>query len=105
MLQYLIIVIIPIFLLNKGINNIIPTFDEKKGNIEVLGEVIMQIISLLLGIYIINRIVCYIPTFSGNNLAEINFMNVVLIIVFTNLNSETGKKVNLVYSRVMSLER
>jgi hypothetical protein len=100
LLQYLIIIIIPIYILNRFINGVIPNFDEKKGNIELLGEVIMQVISLLLGIYIIHRIVLYIPTFSGNNLGDINFMNVVLIIVFSGLNSENGKKINQVYNRL-----
>ena len=100
LLQYLIIIIIPIFIFNRFINGIIPKFEEKKGNIELLGEVIIQVISLLLGIYIIHRIVLYIPTFSGNNLGDVNFMNVVLIIVFSGLNSENGKKINHVYNRL-----
>jgi hypothetical protein len=100
LLQYLIIVIIPIYVLNRFINGFIPTFNEKSGNIELLGEVIMQVISLLLGIYIIHRIVIYIPSFSGNVLGDVNFMNVVLIIVFSGLNSENGKKINHVYNRL-----
>ena len=101
LLQYLVIIIIPIYILNRFINGVIPDFNENKGNIELLGEVIMQVISLLLGIYIIHRIVLYIPTFSGNNLMDVNFMNIVLIIIFSGLNSENGKKVNLVYNRLM----
>ena len=103
LLQYLIIIIIPIYILNRFINGVIPIFDDKKGNIELLGEVIMQVISLLLGIYIIHRIVLYIPTFSGNNLGDVNFMNVVLIIVFSGLNSENGKKINHVYNRLSAV--
>ena len=101
LLQYLIIVIVPIYVLNRTINGVIPKFNESKGNIELLGEVIMQVISLLLGIYIIHRIVIYIPSFSGNNLGDLNFMNVVLIIVFSGLNSENGKKINHVYNRLL----
>ena len=103
LLQYLIIIIIPIYIFNRFINGVIPIFDDKKGNIELLGEVIMQVISLLLGIYIIHRIVLYIPTFSGNNLGDVNFMNVVLIIVFSGLNSENGKKINHVYNRLSAV--
>lgn len=101
LLQYLVIVIVPIYVLNRTINGIIPKFNESKGNIELLGEVIMQVISLLLGVFIIHRIVTFIPTFSGNNLSDINFMNVVLIIVFSGLNSENGKKINHVYNRLL----
>jgi hypothetical protein len=101
LIQYLVIVIVPIFVLNKMISNVIPDFDESKGNIELLGEVIAQSICLILGIYIIHRIVTYLPTFSGNNLAELNLMNVVLLITFFSMNSDTGKKVNQVYTRIM----
>jgi hypothetical protein len=100
LLQYLIIIIIPIYVLNRFINGVIPVFNEKSGNIELLGEVVMQVISLLLGIYIIHRIVLYIPSFSGNVLGDVNFMNVVLIIVFSGLNSENSKKINHVYNRL-----
>lgn len=99
-IQYLVIVIVPFYLLNKGIANIMPEFDEKKGNIELLGEVIIHSITLLLGIYIIHRIVTYLPTFSGDNLAEINFMNIAFLIIFIGLNSDNGKKVNIVYERL-----
>ena len=101
LIQYLVIVIIPIFVLNKTITNFIPEFDENKGNIELLGEVVAQSVCLILGIYIIHRIVTYLPTFSGNNLAELNLMNVVLVIIFFSMNSDTGKKINQVYNRVM----
>lgn len=100
LIQYLVIVIVPFYLLNKGIANIMPEFDEKKGNIELLGEVIIHSITLLLGIYIIHRMVTYLPTFSGDNLAEINFMNIAFLIIFIGLNSENGKKVNIVYERI-----
>jgi hypothetical protein len=102
LLQYLVIIIIPIYIFNRFVNGIIPNFDDKKGNVELLGEVIMQVISLLLGIYMIHRIVLYIPSFSGNNLGDVNFMNVVLIIVFSGLNSENGKKINHVYNKLAS---
>lgn len=100
LIQYLVIVIIPFYLLNKGITDFMPDFDQSKGNVELLGEVIIHSLSLLLGIYIIHRIVTYLPTFSGDNLAELNFMNIVFLIVFIGLNSDNGKKVNIVYDRI-----
>ena len=100
-IQYLIIAIIPIYLLNKTLIDFMPSYDQNKGNIEVLGEIVIQNIALFLGIYIINRIVCYLPTFSGENMSEINLMNIVLLIVFISINSENGKKLNLVYERLI----
>ena len=100
LIQYLVIAIIPIYFLNRTLNDLIPDFDQNKGNIELLGEVIIHSISILLGIYLIHRIICYIPTFSGENLAEINFLNIVLMILFIGMNSDNGKKVNHVYERI-----
>lgn len=100
-IQYLLIAIIPIYLLNKTLIDFMPSYDQNKGNIEVLGEIVIQNIALFLGIYIINRIVCYLPTFSGENMSEINLMNIVLLIVFISINSENGKKLNLVYERLL----
>ena len=105
LIQYLVIAIVPIYFLNRTLNDMIPKFDEKKGNIEVLGEVVIQSISLLLGIYLIHRVICYIPTFSGDNLPEINFLNIVLVIVFMGMNSDNGKKVNMVYERIFESKK
>ena len=105
LIQYLIIAIMPIYFLNRSLNDMIPKFDERKGNIEVLGEVVIQSISLLLGIYLIHRVICYIPTFSGDNLPEINFLNLVLVIVFMGMNSDNGKKINLVYERIFESKK
>ena len=85
LIQYLIIAVVPIYFLNRSINNVIPKFDEKKGNIELLGEVVIQSISILLGIYLIHRVISYIPTFSGENHPEISFLNVVLMVLFVRI--------------------
>ena len=105
LIQYLVIAIIPIYFLNRTLNDLIPNFDQNKGNIELLGEVVIHSISLLLGIYLIHRIICYIPTFSGNNLAEVNFLNIVLMILFIGMNSDNGKKVNHVYERIFASKK
>lgn len=105
LIQYLIIAVVPIYFLNRSINNIIPEFDEKKGNIELLGEVIIHSISILLGIYLIHRVISYVPTFSGDNHTEINFLNIVLMVLFVGMNSDNGKKVNLVYERIFETKK
>ena len=52
LLQYLVIVIVPIYILNRTINGVIPDFNEPKGNIELLGEVGILGISILILLYI-----------------------------------------------------
>lgn len=105
LIQYLIIAVVPIYFLNRSINNVIPEFDEKKGNIELLGEVVIHSVSILLGIYLIHRVISYIPTFSGENHTEISFLNVVLMVLFVGMNNDNGKKVNHVYERIFESKK
>ena len=105
LIQYLVIAVVPIYFLNRSINNIIPEFDEKKGNIELLGEVVIHSVSILLGIYLIHRVISYIPTFSGENHTEISFLNVVLMVLFVGMNNDNGKKVNHVYERLFESKK
>ncbi len=102
LIQYLLLIIVPVFVLNKTVQNMMPKYDERNGNIELLGEVLLSSVCLLLGIYIAHRVIIYLPTFSGNSLAELNFMNVALLIGFCMMYSENGKKINRVYERLMA---
>lgn len=101
LIQYILLITLPVFFLNKTVQNMMPKYDERNGNIELLGEVLLSSVCLLLGIYIAHRVIIYLPTFSGNSLAELNFMNVALLIGFCMMYSENGKKINRVYERLM----
>jgi len=101
LIQYMLLITLPVFVLNKTVQNMMPKYDERNGNIELLGEVLLSSVCLLLGIYIAHRVIIYLPTFSGNSLAELNFMNVALLIGFCMMYSENGKKINRVYERLM----
>lgn len=103
LIQYLLLIIVPVFVLNKTVQNMMPKYDERNGNIELLGEVLLSSVCLLLGIYIAHRVIIYLPTFSGNSLAELNFMNVAFLIGFCMMYSENGKKINRVYERMMAV--
>ena len=47
-IQYTLIAIIPVVVLNKLMQKYVPEADEKKGSVEVLAEVLIQIIVMLL---------------------------------------------------------
>ena len=102
LIQYMLLITLPVFFLNKTVQNMMPKYDSRNGNIELLGEVLLSSVCLLLGIYITHRVIIYLPTFSGNSLAELNFMNVALLIGFCMMYSENGKKINRVYERLMA---
>ena len=86
MLQYAVIAIIPTVLVLKAIGFIIPEEDETKGSVEIGAEVIAQLVLLILSIWFINKMVRYIPTYSGvayHAFNESNFLIPFLVIMLT----------------------
>ena len=64
-LQYLVICIVPVVILNKGVAKLIPDVSEEKSSYEMLAEVLGQSALTLLGVFFIHRFVTYFPTYSG----------------------------------------
>ena len=62
--QYIIIAIVPIILLNQLGEKIFSSVDENKGNIELLAEALGEIVFIFVGIFFIHRFVTFIPTYS-----------------------------------------
>lgn len=105
MLQYSVLGIIPIILLNKFIHKFIPESDIMKGTPEIIIEILAQLFSMFLGIIMINRMITYVPTYSGIKYMEINPVNIVLgflMIVFS-IQTKLGDKVNLILRRLIEL--
>ena len=61
-LQYALMGIIPIIILNKTIHRFIPEADPEKSSLEVLVEIFVQLTLMFVGIIIIHRIINIIPT-------------------------------------------
>ena len=57
--QYSLLSIIPVVLLNKTVHRIIPEADEAKSNIELLAEVVGQTVLLFVGMFFIFLISFY----------------------------------------------
>ena len=47
-IQYSIIALIPIIILNKSMSNYVPEADDKKGSLELSAEILIQIIVMLI---------------------------------------------------------
>ena len=105
LLQYAIMAIIPLVLLNKGLQNYIPQVDNSKGSIEILAESILQTVTMILGIYIINRIIIYFPTFSGTSYSQINLLNIILglLIIMMTIHTKLGNKLYILSDRLGDL--
>ena len=104
-IQYSVIAIIPIVILNKLSQKYIPEADEEKGSLEILAEVVIQILVMFLGILFINRIITYIPNYSGKKYSDISITNFILpiLMVILSLQTKLGEKVSILVDRVSDL--
>jgi hypothetical protein len=78
-IQYSLIALIPVVVLNKTMAKYIPEADENKGTLEVVAEVLIQVISMFMGLLIIHRLVTFVPTYSGTKYPEYNIIFIVLL--------------------------
>ena len=101
-LQYSLLSILPVIVLNKTVHKYIPEADENKGTLEILAEVVVQIIVMFSGITLIHRIVSYIPTYSEVNYDKFNLTNVILVFMMLMLSLQTklGEKINILLERL-----
>jgi len=104
-IQYALIAIIPIVLLNKSIGKYVPEADDKKSSLEVTAEVLIQIIVTFMGLLIVHRIITFIPTYSGSKYPEFHIVYIILAILMITMSLQTklGEKVNILVERIMAL--
>jgi len=103
--QYSLIAIVPIIILNKAMQKFVPEADEEKGSFELLAEVIIQIVVMFIGIFYINRIITYVPTYSGTKYPEFSTIFIILAVLVITLSLQTkmGEKVSILVDRVIDL--
>jgi len=104
-LQYSLIAIIPIVILNKTMQKYVPESDDKKSSLEISAEVVIQIIVMFIGLLLIHRIITYIPTYSGANYPDFHIVYIILAILMITMSLQTklGEKVSLLVDRVTEL--
>ena len=104
-IQYTLIAIIPVIILNKLMQKYVPEADEKKGSAELLAEALIQVIVMFIGLLIIHRIVTYVPTYSGMEYPEFSIIFIILAILMITLSLQTklGEKVSILVDRLTEL--
>ncbi len=103
--QYSLLAIIPVVLLNKTLNRYVPEADESKSSIEISVEIVIQVLIMFVGLFLIHRVVTYVPTYSLVRYPEFHVVNVVLavlMIVFS-LQTKLGEKVSILAERIVEL--
>jgi hypothetical protein len=103
--QYAVLAIIPVIVLNKTMQKYVPEADEEKGSAEILAEVIFQIVYMFLGLFFIHRIISYIPRYSGTKYPEYHVIYNILptLVVLLSLQTKLGEKVSILFDRVVEL--
>jgi hypothetical protein len=103
--QYAVLALIPVVLMNKIMQKYVPEADEEKGNLELLAEIIGQVTIMFLGILIIHRIITFIPTYSGEKYADFSVTNIILamLVIVLSLQTKLGEKVSIIVDRVVEL--
>ena len=104
-IQFAVVALIPVVIVNKLMQTYIPQADDNKGNVEITLEVVLQISLMFLGIFFIHRIVEYVPTYSGVAYPEFKVIYVILAVMMINLSLQTklGGKVSILSDRVLDL--
>jgi len=103
--QYSLIAVVPVVILNKLIQRFIPEADPDKSTLELLVEIFIQLIVMFCGIIVIHRIITYLPTYSGFKYESLTLTNVILafLIIVLSIQTKLGLKVNILYDRLLDL--
>jgi hypothetical protein len=103
--QYSLMGVIPIVMLNKTIQQFIPEADSDKSTLELLAEIFIQLLVMFCGIIIIHRIITYFPTYSGFKYEHLTLTNVILafLVLVLSIQTKLGIKVNILVDRARDL--
>lgn len=104
-IQYAVLALIPVIILNKLMQRFVPEADDEKGSLEITAEVLAQIISMFLVILIIHRIVTFVPTYSGEKYADFSVTSIVLamLVIILSLQTKLGEKVSILFDRIVEV--
>jgi hypothetical protein len=104
-IQYALMAVIPVVILNKSIQRFIPEADTEKSSLEILAEIFIQLIVMFCGIIIIHRVITYFPTYSGFKYEHLTLTNVILafLVLVLSIQTKMGIKVNIMVDRLGEL--
>jgi len=103
--QYSILAIIPIVIVNKIMQKYVPEANEEKGSLEITSEVLLQIVGMFISLFFIHRMVTFVPTYSGSKYPDFSIIFIILAILMITLSLQTklGEKVTILVDRVSEL--
>jgi len=104
-IQYAVLSIIPIVIVNKVMQKYVPEANDDKGSLEIVAEVLLQILGMFISLFFIHRIITFAPTYSGIKYPEFSVVFIVLSMLMITLSLQTklGDKVTILVDRVVEL--
>ena len=92
MVQYTLLSVAPVLLLLRGVKELFPDEDDRKSSVELLLECVGQLLFLVLGIWVTQRAVSYIPTYSGAGYAAFRGIEFIIpfVLILTTLQTKLG---------------
>jgi hypothetical protein len=104
-IQYALLAIIPVVVLNKSMQKFVPEVDEQKGSLEILAEIVIQVITMFIGLIIIHRMITFVPTYSNVKYPEYSVLFIVLAVLMITMSLQTklGEKVSVIVDRISDL--
>lgn len=101
--QYAVIALIPILIILKAIKHFIPEEDETKGSLEIVAETVGQVVFMLGSIWFLDRIIRYIPTYTGALYGKLNPVSflIPLLLILSTMQTKFGAKINILFDRAM----
>ena len=103
--QYATLAIIPVVIVNKIMQKYVPEANEDKGSLEIVAELIFQILGIFISLFFINRIITYVPTYSGVKYPEFSIIfNILAVLMITlSLQTKLGDKATILVERITEL--
>ena len=104
-LQYTVIAIIPVLLLNKGISHLIPKVNDQSPNYLLAGEVVGQAVLMFGGIFMIHRFVTFFPTYSKLAYEPFHITNIIILflVIAASFQTRIGEKTNILIDRMFDI--
>jgi hypothetical protein len=99
-LQYTFLSIIPLIVIIKLIERIIPDVDSQKGSIEITGEILAEIFIFFMGFYFTNKTLLYIKPYSEIEYPAIVLQSLSFMFIILSMNTKISNKVNILLDRL-----
>lgn len=104
-IQYTVVAIVPIIMLNKLMQKYVPEADDEKGSLELLAEIVIQLVFMFVGILLINRAVTFVTPYSGTKYEQFSIIHMIpaTLMIILSLQTKLGEKVSILYDRIEDL--